>query len=130
MSCTAAPLTGCRILVVEDEFVIAMEVKRWLQAAGAEVLGPVPGVDRALDQIEDYRPNAAVLDVNLSSGDDVYPVADKLDVLGVPYLFATGDVRVSEASDYAAKPRLEKPFVEAELVRAVVKLITSTELVR
>lgn len=130
MSRTAASLTGCRILVVEDEYLIAMEVKRWLQAAGAEVIGPVPSVDKALDLIEDQRLDAAVLDVNLGYGDDVYQVAYKLDVLGVPYLFATGDIRVSEASEYAARPRLEKPFVEAELVRALVKLTTSAEPVR
>jgi CheY-like chemotaxis protein len=130
MSRAAASLAGCRILVVEDEFLIAMEMKRWLQAAGAEVLGPVPSVDRALDLIKDQRPDTAVLDVNLGYDDDVYPVADKLNVLGVPYLFATGDVRVSEAFEYAAKLRLEKPFVEAELVRALVKLTTSGEPVR
>ncbi len=130
MSRTAAPLANCRILVVEDEFVIAIEVKRWLQAAGAEVLGPVPSADRALDLIEDHQPDAAVLDVNLGHDADVYPVADKLDMLGVPYLFTTGDVRVSEVSAYAARPRLEKPFVEAELERALVKLTASAEPVR
>jgi CheY-like chemotaxis protein len=126
----AAPLAGCRILVVEDEYLIAMEVKHWLQAAGAEVLGPVPRVDPALDLIDDQRPDAAVLDVNLGSGDDVYPVADKLTVLGVPYLFATADARPADTSVYRYQTQLDKPFSEGELVRALVKLTGSAEPVR
>jgi CheY-like chemotaxis protein len=127
MSHAAAPLAGYRVLVVEDEYLIAMEVKRWLQVAGAKVLGPVPSVDQALDLIEDHRPDAAVLDVSLWDGEDVYSVADKLGVLGVPYLFATGDVKLADTSVYRHRPRLEKPFVEAELVRAVAKLVTPSQ---
>jgi CheY-like chemotaxis protein len=119
------PLAGRRVLVVEDEYLIASQVKRWLHSAGADVVGPVPGVDQALDLIEDCRPDAAVLDLNLGDGDTAYPIADKLGVLGVPYLFATGDVRLDDASVYRHRPRLEKPFVEAELVRALTKLITA-----
>ena len=61
----AGPLVGRRVLVVEDEYLIAMQVKRWLQVAGCEVLGPVPSVDQALDLIETCCPDAAVLDVDL-----------------------------------------------------------------
>jgi CheY-like chemotaxis protein len=123
MSDHAHPLAGCRILVVEDEYLIAIELKRWLQGAGAEVVGPTPGVDQALDLIEDHQPDAAVLDVNLGDGDNVYPVADKLCVLGVPYLFATGDVKLADASVYRHRPPLEKPFTEAELVRSLTNLV-------
>ena len=123
MSDAAQPLNGRRILIVEDEYLIAMEMKRWLLAAGAEVLGPVPTVKRALDLIDDDGIDAAVLDVNLGNGDTVYPVADKLSALGVPYLFATGDVKISGADPYRQQPRLEKPFVEAELLRATGKLL-------
>ena len=119
----AQPLAGRRVLVVEDEYLIAAEVKRWLQTAGAAVVGPVPSVDRALDLIEDVRPDAAVLDVNLGDGDRVYPMADKLGALGVPYLFATGDVLLADASVYRHRPRVEKPFAEGELVRALGALV-------
>ncbi|MEE7448667.1 response regulator [Methylobacterium radiotolerans] len=120
---TARLLDGRRILIVEDEYLIAMQVKRWLLAAGAEVVGPVPSVARALDLIENGDVDAAVLDVNLGNGDTVYPVADKLSALGVPYLFATGDVKFSGADTYRQRPRLEKPFSEAELLQAMGKLI-------
>ena len=117
------PLAGHRILVVEDEYLIAMEVKRWLLAAGAEVIGPVPSVERALGAIEGNDLDAAVLDVNLGDGDRVYPVADTLAALGVPYLFATGDVIGVEASGYQRQPCVEKPYLKAELVRALAKLL-------
>ncbi|MEE7493703.1 response regulator [Methylobacterium oryzae CBMB20] len=120
---TARLLDGRRILIVEDEYLIAMQVKRWLLAAGAEVVGPVPSVARALDLIENGDVDAAVLDVNLGNGDTVYPVADKLSALGVPYLCATGDVKFSGADTYRQRPRLEKPFSEAELLQAMGKLI-------
>jgi DNA-binding response OmpR family regulator len=116
-------LAGHRILVVEDEYLIAKNVKRWLMAAGAVVVGPVPSVDQALDLIEDDGLAAAVLDVNLGDGDTVYPVAAELGAMGVPYLLATGDVKVSDANGYLDRPRLTKPYLEADLVRAVAGLI-------
>jgi len=119
----AQPIDGRHILIVEDDYFIAMQVKRWLLAASAEVVGPVPSVEQALDLLEHKVVDAAVLDVNLGNGGTVYPVADKLSALGVPYLFATGDVRISDAAAYRQCPRLEKPFVEAELLRATGKLI-------
>ena len=120
---TDQPLSGRRILVVEDEFLIAMEVKRWLLAAGANVAGPVSSVNQALDLIEDDGLDAAVLDVSLARQQQVYPVADKLGALGVPYIFATANVWVSDAPEYRDRPRLPKPFVEAELVRALSSLV-------
>ena len=87
------------------------------------MLGPVPSVDRALDLIEEHRPDVAVLDVNLGAGDDAYPIADRLGALGVPYLFATGDVRLADTSIYRDRPRLEKPFLARELVRALSAIL-------
>ncbi len=127
MSDAARPLDGRRVLVVEDEYLIAMEVKRWLLRAGAEVVGPVPSVQRALDLIEDGSIDAAVLDLNLGRSGTALPIADRLSALGVPHLFATGDVQVSQGSGYEDRVRLEKPFLEAELVRAVAKLSASAQ---
>ena len=118
------PLAGRRILVVEDEYLIAMEIKRWLQIAGAEVVGPAPGVDEALMLIEADGLDAAVLDVNLGEGDTAYPIADRLRADGIPHLFATGDAKVVVASVYGSHPRLEKPFLEQELVRTLADLLS------
>lgn len=115
------PLAGRRILVVEDEYLIADKVRRWLAAAGAEVVGPAPSVERALDLINGL--DAAVLDVDLGDGDTVHAVAVRLDGLGVPYLFATGDVRLVDAQVHGDRPRLEKPFREADLLRSLAGLV-------
>ena len=124
MSDPARPLDGRRILLVEDEYLIAVETKRWLEAAGARVIGPFPRVEPALDHLEiEGAPDAAVLDVNLGDGEWVYPVADRLGAVGVPYLFVTGDVRVEDDPAYRDRPRLEKPVLDDELVRAVAALV-------
>ncbi|SDA09846.1 Response regulator receiver domain-containing protein [Methylobacterium sp. UNC378MF] len=119
------PLAGCGVLVVEDGYLIASEVKRWLRSAGAEVIGPVPRADLARDLIAEQQLDAAVLDVNLGDGDTAYPVATKPNVLGAPFLFATGDVRVSGASAGSRRRILEKPFVAAELVRVLPELVAA-----
>jgi CheY-like chemotaxis protein len=123
---TSSPLVGRRILLVEDEYFIADEIERWLREAGVEVLGPVPSVKGALEIIGETGAAGldwAVLDVNLAPGETVYPLADRLNALGVPYLFTTGEVRVSADPAHRDRPRLEKPVVGPELVRAVERLV-------
>lgn len=125
MSDPAHSLAGRRILVVEDDYLIAMELKRWLQTAGYEVIGPVPSVDQALDLIEDEGLDAAVLDINLGDGDTPYPVADRLELLRVPYLFAMGDVQKAKTGRYTEPPLLEKPCSKAEVLRTLSDLIAA-----
>ena len=76
------------------------------------MIGPVPSVDQALDLIEDHRLDGAVLDINLGDGDTSYPVADRLDVLRVPYLFATGEVLKATAGGHSAPPVLEEAVLQ------------------
>ena len=90
MSSDAAALTGKRVLLVEDDYFIAIDLKAWFEEGGAEVLGPVPSVEEALALIAGTDAiDAAVLDINLQD-ELVYPVADALHARGVPFLFATG----------------------------------------
>ena len=105
---------------------IAMDMAGHLEDAGAEVLGPVGSLEEALELIEDqaYHIDAAVLDVNLGRGATSYPVADRLLVLRVPYIFATGDLRVLRE---ATGPILEKPVLPAELIKAVLALLPANE---
>ena len=124
----AGLLAGRRILMVEDEYLIAEAMEGWLRGGGAEILGPVTSVDQALEIIEE-EPGAAdlaVLDVNLGRGETVYPVADRLDELGVPYLFATGDVRIKDAANYRQHPKLEKPILRQELILALEELLAAS----
>lgn len=115
---TAFTLSGHRVLVVEDEYLIAWDMGNSLEQAGADVAGPVPDAEQALEVIEADTLDAAVLDVNLK-GDTVYAVADRLSECGIPYLFATGEVQIA----YRPRPKLEKPILGDELLRAVGKLV-------
>ena len=104
-------LTDCRILVVEDEYILARQLVRALTQEGAVVLGPVPDVARALAMVAD-GPGAidvAILDVNLV-GEKVYPVADALLHRGVPFLFASGYDADDSNPRFAAIRHLVKPL--------------------
>lgn len=84
-----------KILLVEDEMIIAFDLCDRLEEGGFVVDGPYPSVKRALNAIESNVPDAAILDVQLTDG-SVYPVADRLQELGVPLLFHSGHVDPQE----------------------------------
>ena len=123
-----AKLTGKRVLVVEDEALVAMLVEDELRDAGAEVLGPAPTVDHALRLIEaaaaDGGISAAVLDINLG-GRHVAPVADRLAALGVPFVFATAHGEGYGTGRHGAAPVVGKPFDTGRLVAAVAALASA-----
>lgn len=76
------------MLVVEDEYFLADETRKVLQAHGATVVGPLANVTDALDILDIEHPDGAILDVHL--GDElVFPVAQKLEEKMIPYVFAT-----------------------------------------
>lgn len=108
------------ILVVEDEFFIALEIKSALTKAGFDVLGPASSVDHALDLLRDVTPDAAVLDVDLG-GERVTPVALQLKALGVPFVLASAAVAAALAQNptLAAARNLGKPTDMRQLTEAV-----------
>lgn len=120
-----ARLAGRRILVIEDEYFVASDLKRILRGEGAEVVGPTADVPRALALIEADGIDAAVLDVNLEGG-DAYPIADALTERGVPYLFVTGYDRWAMPKKYRDAPRIGKPF-RHDVVADQVVLLTGVE---
>ena len=118
-------LQGCRILVVEDEYLLADDLSHALTSAGAEVLGPVPSVAEATRMIAAAaRIDAAVLDVNLR-GDMIFPVADALSERGVPFAFATGYDQWALPERFAAIPRVEKPFKVSSIAAVLGPLLES-----
>jgi CheY-like chemotaxis protein len=116
-------LSGRRVLVVEDEYFLADDLVQAIGQLGAEVLGPVPTREEALELVATAGPiDLAVLDINLE-GEAVYPVADALVARGVPFLFATGYSRVLVPDRYQHVPRWEKPFDPQTLAQALPNLL-------
>lgn len=110
-------LRGRRVLLVEDEYLLAKDVGEELERQGALVLGPVPSVTEALDLLaSDPPPDAAILDINLG-GEMVYPVAEALRACAIPFIFTTGYEAEAILPAYAGVPRAEKPLAPREVVR-------------
>lgn len=107
---TLASLAGRTILLVEDDFIIALDQAAMLEEAGARVVGLAPTVAAALDLVAGSgHLDGAVLDVNLR-GETSYPVADALRTRSVPFVFLTGYDPSIIAADYAGVPVCQKPL--------------------
>jgi DNA-binding NtrC family response regulator len=114
-----------RVLVIEDEYVVAEAIERTLKRAGATVLGPVPSVDQAMALLDrGGRIDSAVLDINLGE-QKVYPVVDRLLARGVRCVFATGNDIADVPSNYKEIARLEKPVEASSIIDALTKIDTT-----
>ena len=115
-----ASLRGRRVLVAEDEYILAEDVCNELERVGALVLGPVPSVAEALELVAvEPAPEVAILDINLQ-GEMVYPVADALRTRGIPFIFATGYDAHAIPRAYKNVPRCEKPVEVREVTSKLV----------
>ena len=110
---------GCRVLVVENDFMLADDLRRDLERQGADVMGPVASVAEALDLLWiEPSPDAAILDVFLD--DEVsYSIADILRGRGIPFVFAINRLAWMIPHAYADVPRLEKPVDMRRLTQAL-----------
>lgn len=111
-------LNGRRILVVEDEALIAMLVEDALIEAGATVLGPAATVEEAMALFDAERPEAAVLDINLA-GQASIPVADRLVAHAIPFVVATGYGAAGLPERHRNVPVLAKPYDPRDLIAAL-----------
>jgi len=114
-------LRGRRVMIVEDEMLVAMELESLLAEQGCAVVGPAPTADRALALLDEGLPDAAILDVNLN-GHTAVPVAAVLRAQGVPFLLATGYSH-SLQPELKDAPRVDKPVNHEQLVRALARLL-------
>jgi CheY-like chemotaxis protein len=115
-----ADLQGRRVLVIEDDFLVAQVLVDLLEDAGAEVVGPIGWLGEAVTFIQDdsHAFDCAVLDVNLH-GEESYPVADALAARCVGFVFATGYDNGAIDHAYRRYPRCEKPFNQIKLIAAL-----------
>lgn len=121
-------LRGCRVLVVEDDFLIADDFSRRLVAHGAEIIGPAATLDAARQVLDRAGSvDVAVLDVNLR-GTVVFPFARHLEAMGVPFLFCTGYGEDPIGECFRDVTRFEKPLSHqgfAEMVQMIARLMQS-----
>jgi CheY-like chemotaxis protein len=115
-------LTGLRLLLVEDETLVAMMVEDMLADLGCVVVDVAGTLSRGLALVADANLalDGAILDVNLG-GEKVYPVADALVARGIPFIFATGYGIAGIAEGFSHIPALAKPYES----RALEKTLTT-----
>lgn len=119
---TAKPLQAKRVLVIEDEPLVAMEIISQLEDVGATVIGPATNAAAALDLIDRFRIDAALLDANLH-GDAVDGIAEALIGAGVPFAFVSGYGRASLPAGFDGVELLPKPFEAKQLLAVAGRLI-------
>ena len=113
-----------RILVVEDEYLVAMSLAEALQDAGSIVLGPVPSVDKAIETIElEPHIDGAVVDVNLG-GLLAYPVADLLIARKIPFVFTSGYEDNLLRDRYSQVKNCAKPYLFTAMEDALVEAMS------
>ena len=111
-----------RILIVDDEPLIAMMVEEWLAELGCEVVGPARSVEEGLDMAGTAELDGAILDVNLG-GRNCFSVANALKLRGEPFAFATGDSGIDKEAGFADPILLNKPFVFDDVKAVVGRLL-------
>lgn len=116
-------LAGKRVLLVEDEAFVAMDIQFALEDAGAHVVGPCASLSAALAAARGEELDAAILDIDLG-GLDVFPAADILRDAGVPFVFHTGHGQRRELiEDYPDAPVCKKPVGSDRLLNALAAIV-------
>lgn len=119
------PLAGRKVLVVEDEYLIADDLTAMLSEAGAEVIGPAASLPHAMRLTEHQQGlDAAVLDINLR-GVEVFPLATQLRSAGIPIIFLTGYGENNIPDEFSQVGRFEKPLGAAHVISELAILLRS-----
>lgn len=113
-------LSGRRVLIVEDESLVAMLLETILEDMGCTTVGPASTVDEGLTIVADGETlDAALLDVNVA-GSQVFPVARALKDRGVPFVFSTGYGEGGLPDEWRGQSTIQKPFTEAAIRDALM----------
>jgi DNA-binding LytR/AlgR family response regulator len=118
------PLARKRVLIVEDEYFVAMNIAGEIAARGAVAVGPAATVDGALKAIKNADVDGAILDINLR-GKSCFPVADALADRHIPFVFATGYSTAQVPGRHVNVPRFEKPTAPSVICAALEEAMES-----
>ena len=120
-------LQGKKVLIVEDEALIAMLFEDILEDVHCQVVGPAMNVRQAMELAEGADIDIAVLDVNLN-GESSFPVAALLQSRGVPLVFSSGYGSQGLPPEWLARPTLPKPFTSDEVLDTLARLVATSGL--
>ncbi|HYD72149.1 MAG TPA: response regulator [Candidatus Binatia bacterium] len=107
-----------KVLIIEDESIVAMMIEDLIVDMGHEVVGTAGRLEQAQKMAEELTLDFAIVDVNLN-GQLTYPVAEVLKTRGVPFVFATGYGAQGLKDEWKQNSVLQKPFQPDELTRAI-----------
>ena len=110
-----ADLSGLKIMVVEDEPLIAMDLKDLLTASGCSVVGPALTLKQGMRLLENETIDGAILDVNLGR-ENVFPLADALAGRSIPFVYVTGYANMLRPCNHG-RPVLQKPYRNQDLLK-------------
>ncbi|MCA0199853.1 MAG: response regulator [Proteobacteria bacterium] len=117
MSC----LAGLRILIVEDDALVALNLQEFVESLGCAVIGPTGRLAEALDVLDRVPIDGAMLDINLH-GEMVYPLAERLAERQIPMMFCSGHAFTQAVpSKFRSYPQVAKPMVEHTLRTAMTE---------
>ena len=116
----------CRVLILEDEILIALDLEQKLRDAGYRHITNVATIADAMECIGTWQPDLAVVDLNVN-GQKSFPVADALDTAGVPFVVVSGHNRHILPEHHAARPFLAKPYDPAVLLRTLQQLTEAAD---
>lgn len=116
-------VTAVRVMVVEDDALLAFDAATHLERAGFTVVGPAMSLAKALALLAETQCDAAVLDVHLGQGETSEPVARQLVARGIPFLTVTGYSHEQRPAAYNGAQMLTKPVRPTNLIAAVRKCL-------
>jgi CheY-like chemotaxis protein len=117
-------VVGLRVLLVEDENLVALLLEDMLAELGHTVIGPVARLTKALEMTQSEPIDVAILDVNIN-GEEAYPITEALAARDVPFIFSTGYGDKSLRAPYRARPALQKPFRRADLQKLFAEVVVT-----